>query len=228
MKAKYYTIPIAVFVLCSIVAMVVRFTVSNKDSNIMEYMISLSGSFDEIKGSDNDATLPSTVNEIDDMAELVVRAKFERDRIVSEKGLYSKVIIQEVYKGNQDLTGKQLYIVEEMSVFPETKYLNLHGMYVPLQEGDEYLLLLKKVNFRAERNLTEMQKYEYYPVTQSQLSAYRITKEKQETAFTEEDQITLNQMDGLDVATRKQSDLTLYYQFRDEMFQKYNITGVNE
>lgn len=221
MKMRMYAIPIAVVLLCGILALLVRITSFQSSQNLEDRDIDFITSFGNEKSTllgDTAYSRPSTLIE---QAEVIVRAQFSGDRMVSSRGLYTEVTVKEVYKGSQNLMGKQLCVIEEMSVFPD--YLNIPNVYLPLQEGDDYLLLLEPVSFEPGRKLTELQKREYYPVSKSCLSAYRIVTEKQTKVFSENDLLPLHKMKGLDVKTSKQSDLNLYYQFRDELFDLYSI-----
>lgn len=220
MKLRYYSIPLAVVALCSVMALFVRFSAA-PPIDIQNCNISIQGSFTDGRIEFMDINIPTTMEGATSEAELIVRARFAGDRMVANRGLYSQVTVQEVYKGSEDLVGEQICVVEQLSVFPD--YLNTWGVSIPLQEDNDYLLFLRSVSFRPERRLTELQKREYYPVTLTPLSAFRIAKEKQTEVFPEGDLIPLRDLSGYDLATCQEADLHYYYGFRDEQFEKYGI-----
>ena len=221
MKAGWYCIPLAAILACGALALGVRFTANTQSSgNLQSCELSLTGSFDATNSLQGDG--PSSAEQLAQQSSLIIRAHFEGERIVTGTGLYSMVTVEEVYKGEKALKGQTLCIVEELKVFPG--FINLmERMNLPMQENNDYLLFLNPVEFDKRRNLTELQKREYCPVTRSSLSVFRITAQKQTKLFVEDDKVTLEQMRGLDLPATKQSDLDKYYSFRDKLFEMYQI-----
>lgn len=226
MKLRYYSILLVFVLLCCGFGFAVRASFEPFDlDDLMNYEISVNDSYTSKLDEMNGVTVPSDPAAIAGSSDLVVRARFDGSRQVSPDALYSDVEIEEVYKGDEAMAGQTICVVEAMNVVPTTKFLSSDRTYLPLQAGDEYLLLLKKVEFHPSRKLTDEQERQYYPTTQSQKSAYRITADRQTTLFDDPSvlQVPLRDTVGLDLAASSQYTLDAYYQAREVLFQTYGV-----
>lgn len=222
MKLRYYSIPLLVVLACAAVALVVRLSYTSPDRSIYDYILNPENSF----FWDKEPLVPPDANEIINQSDMIVKAKFDGQRDFNDNGFYTTVTVSEVYQGDQTWVGKQLCVIEELAIIDFTQYLNTGGrVYLPLQEGEEYILLLKWVDFLPQRELTPRQATECYPTTQSSLSTYRLTNTVQTELFEyrEDHPVTLNSMKGLDLAVNRQADLDYYYKTKNEIFEQFGI-----
>lgn len=224
MKFRYYGFWLLPVLACAVFALTVRFSFTDQSDQIQNFLIDAGSSFHDSKDILASGEGPAEPGQVVGAAKLVIRARFDGTRRVTGEGLYSMVTVEQVLKGDEKLEGKQICIVEEMSVFTTTRFLNIHAPYLPMWAGEEYLLLLDPVQFYPERKLTELQKIQYYPSTQSALSSFRIRKEKSMETFGEDVlMVPLIELKERDLATDEKENLDLYYRFRDALFQKYGI-----
>lgn len=224
MKKRWYFIPVALLCVCVVLAFAVRttYTDTSAQSGQFDYMCSttLQPALDTLK-----------VKKASDMpekliqgADLIVQVKFDGDRIFSSNAFFSTVKITRVYKGLQSFQGTDLRIVEAVNYTSFAKSLTVgNSFYIPLQKGDEYLLLLKKVPFQSSRKLTDFQKNQYYPYTQSAFGAFRMAQEKQTKLFSENDKLTLDTLQGYDVPAGDKKSLDAYYQVKEKVMQLLKI-----
>lgn len=219
MKIKSFLL-LSLAILSSIIfAFVVRSNYTNKSAEIYNYEIS-PGSFQSNEKNGNSYT----EKDILDKSELIVEATFRGERKIAYTGFYSNVTIQNVYKGNKDFIGKSIYIVEPLRIFTWTKFINTSAkLYLPLQNNKAYLLFLKKVQFSPERNQNQMQQIEYYLTTEDLLSSYKITSNKQTQLLEDGKLYSLNTLNDFEIPAYNSSDLNLYYQTKNQLFNSLKI-----
>ena len=246
MRRWLYALPLAAVAVCFILAGMVKNTVVHFDPGaIQEYMTSPSDfkesyriemELDETGGIENDidpvsAPRPQyllTAEELLEKSQVAVKAACTGERRVHGETLYTLVEIKEVYKGEDNLKGKQIWVVGDYSVSAEYQYINTSGeKKLPLISGQEYLLFLNKAEFHPARSLTEFQESQYTFATHTPADAFLFTEKKKTTVFEYEDGSseweTLKTLRGIDVFTWDPEDLEEYYTLRDELYAQLNI-----
>ena len=224
MKKKWYLIPAALLLVCVVLAFAVRTTYTDTTAQSGQFAYSCSTSLQPVLDSLKVQKVSDIPENLVQNADAIVRAKFDGDRTFSTNAFFSTVKVTQVYKGSQSLKGTDLRIVEAVDYFSFVKTLNAgDSFYIPLQKGDDYLLILKKVPFQSSRKLTDFQKNQYYPYTQSAFGAFRMAQEKQTKLFSENDKLTLDTLQGYDVPASDQKSLDAYYQVKEKVMQLLKI-----
>ena len=236
---KLYFIPATMLLLCLVVATIARISYTNAATAIYDYEYNSSGEYSQldnsIENAQIDPKLASLFSGIDlninnagecvDKAELIVRVKYHGQRDITKTAFYSEVEVEDVLKGDSSLVGSNLCIIEsDMNIFTQTKFINACKGWIPLQDGQEYIMLLHRPIFDERRKLNELQKKEYFPITVSPLSCYLLGSQKQTKLIdSSENKYTINTLKGYDVYATTQQELDTYYQWRDEIFDELNI-----
>ena len=223
MKPKFYAIPAALIAACLIFAVIVHFSYTDESEKVYDYAY-------ESDGSLTDLLKESKINAPEDVAnqaELVVEAKYTGNRKITGDAFYSQMNISHVYKGEQALAGKEVYVIESMSVFTKTHYINAGNSFViPLQPGEKYLLLLKHKQFDPKRKLDDFQTSQYYPVTQGAFGCYRLSSENQTKLIDSNKTYTIRSLKAFDVFTNNQKTLDTYNQYKAYMKKRFPVDRV--
>lgn len=217
MKPKFYAIPAAIIAVCLVLAVVVRFSYTDVGGKIYDYQYVASGVLADLLKAEKITSPQDVINQ----ADIIVKAKYSGERKITSTAFYSQVKISQVYKGNKSLTGKELCVIETMSTLMQTRYVNAGGHFaIPLQPGEEYVLLLKPKQFDPHRKLDDFQKTQYYPVTQGAFGCYRISDKRQTVIMKDEQNkiYTINNLKGMDVYATDRQTLDTYYQYMDRIF----------
>lgn len=199
MKLKYYSIPLAVVLLCVAFAVAVRFSYTNVGDKIYDYSYVSGGNLTDLFKTNKITSSSDLIAQSD----IIVKAKYTGDRKVTSDAFYSTVKVSKVYKGNQAIKGANLCVIEPMAVFTKNKYVNASPspFLVPLQAGDEYILLLKQMQFDPKRKLDDFQKSQYYPVTKGAFGCYRFSNRNQSQIMDENRTYTINSLKNFDIFT---------------------------
>lgn len=159
-------------------------------------------------------------------ADLIVKCRFSGSRQVTDEAFYTPVIVADVYKGDKGLKGKTLTVVETVVIIenyditPNFFIISNKGFYIPLQGGNDYLLLLKKLPLNEARKPNEFLDSQYYPVSQSAFGVYRMTNIKQmKLVDTEKDHTAFNKLSEFDLFATNQKQLDTYYQYKEQIFK---------
>lgn len=224
MKKRWYFIPVALLLVCVVLAFAVRTTYTDTSAQCGQFDYGCSTTLQPALDTLKVKKASDMPEKLIQGADLIVQAKFDGDRIFSSNAFFSTVKITRIYKGSQSFQGTELRIVETVDYTSFMKFLSAgNGFYIPLQKGDEYLLILKKVPFQSARKLTAFQKNQYYSYTQSAFGAFRMAKEKQTKIFKEDEKLTLNMLKGYDIPAVDQNTLATYYQVKEKVMQLLKI-----
>lgn len=216
MKARLYFIPLALAAVCLISAFVVRFSYTDSGNQIYDYPYNASDTLADYLKENNVSSPQDLIRE----ADVIVKAKYDGERQVTTDAFFSQVKVSQVYKGDHALVGKDLCVIETISAFPKTRYMSAKGFLIPLQAGDEYILLLKQRQFDPDRKLDEFQKSQYYPAMQGAFGYYRVSNVKQTQLMnTDRQQYTLNSLKGMDLFATDQQVLNTYYQYKEQILK---------
>lgn len=216
MKFRYYLIPLGIILACILFAADVRSSYADPAVDLDSYELSVLQSLDTASFPDVDTLLSQS--------DLVARITFDGSRTIAPDALYSNVTVSKVYRGDANLTGRQLCIVEPLYVFTATKFVNTAPhVYMPLRQGGDYLLLLKKVQFDSARILTDEQKIQYYPATQSVLSVFPVSDTQQTQVLSDGDSVRLGDLARMDIPTKNPSELNFYNKIKSNLFNKFGI-----
>lgn len=215
MKLKMYYVPAAIVLICLILAGVVRFSYTDAGDKIYDYQFSAGDILPDYLKKNQISSPQDIINQ----ADIIVKAKYSGNRKITTDVFYSRVTVLQVYKGEQSLTKKDLCVIETVHVFPKTMFMPSSGFLVPLQSGDEYIFLLKKMQFDPSRNLNVFQNSQYYPVTQGAFGYYRISSGKQTQIMDEEQKYTVNRLKGIDIFATNQQVLDTYYQYKEQILK---------
>lgn len=215
MKAKLYFIPLALAAVCLISAFAVRFSYTDAGNQIYDYPYNASDTLADYLKENNVSSPQDLIRE----ADVIVKAKYNGERQVTTDAFFSQVTVSQVYKGDKALVGKDLCVIETVSVFPKTRYIPSKGFLIPLQTGGEYILLLKQRQFDPGRELDEFQKSQYYPVMKGAFGYYKVSNKKQTQLMSADRQYTLNSLKGMDLFATDQQVLNTYYQYKEQILK---------
>lgn len=228
MKKRWYGIPAVLVVFLLIFAVVIRMGYTDSEGTIGNYYFNaVNEQFGEdIKDAGQRAE--SLLSE----AELVVRVHPTGERTVASREFYTTIQVDQVYKGDVNLRGKSLYFINELAVQDtvDTPVIVSMNCALPMQKDAPYILLLKKMRFHPQRKVQDWQKNQYYAVTNSVESIFRISNQKQTKVFPDfENQesgkllYTLDDMKTYDCPAKDEKQLKLFYALRDSVFQKIGL-----
>lgn len=220
MKLKFYAIPAAIVAVCLVFAVIVRFSYTDGGAKVYDYAYTSDGVLsDMLKG--NKITAP---DDIISQAELIAEAKYTGNRKITGSAFYSQVNVTRVFKGDKTLVGKEICVIEPVSTFTKTKFVNGAGRFlIPLQKGENYLLLLKHKKFDPRRTLDDFQQSQYYPVTQGAFGCYRLFAKNQTELMDSNKTYTINSLKGFDIFTGDRKTLNTYYKYKSRIFQCLGI-----
>lgn len=211
MRPRFYAIPAAIVAVCIVFAVVVRFSYTDAGEKVYDYEYTSDGSLTDMLKENKIASPEGAV----DQAELIVEAKYTGSRRVTGCAFYSQVNVSHVYKGEKALAGKEICVIEPEVIFTKTRYVNAGGSFlIPLQPGENYLLLLKHKQFDPQRKLDDFQKSQYYPVTQGAFGCYRLSAEDQTEPMDDKKTYTINSLKGFDIFTNDRKTLDTYNQYK--------------
>ncbi len=220
MKLKFYAIPAAIVAACLVFAVIVRFSYTDAGSKVYDYAYTSGGVLSDMLKKEKITAPEDVINQ----AELIAEAKYTENRKITGAAFYSQVTVTRVYKGDKTLVGKQVCIIEPVSTFTKTKYVNGADRFlIPLQKGENYLLLLKHKQFDPRRNLDDFQKSQYYPVTQGAFGCYRLTSQNQTEIINSNKTYTINLLKSFDIFTSDRKTLDIYNQYKEQMFRHFGI-----
>lgn len=220
MKLKFYSIPAAIIAVCLIFAAVVRFSYTDAGDKIYDYDFVSGGDLAALF-KDNQISSPSDLVK---QADIIVKAKCTGERKVTASAFYTTVKVSKVYVGDRTINGTNLCIIEPMAVFADRKFINASKPFlIPLQPGQEYLLLLKHMQFDPQRKLNNFQESQYYPVTESAFGYYRISNKNQKEPMNENKTYTINSLKDFDIFTSIQKDLDTYNEYKAQIFSRFGV-----
>ena len=228
MKLKWHLVPLAILLVAVITAGVVRSSytdVISKEYQTYQFSSSLYDSIKAIFKKNKIKDEEDLINQSD----LIIKGKFTGERKITEQVFYSTVTAEDVYKGDESLKGQEIIYTESISTFKERKFLNSASyMCLPLQKDREYILLLKKYPFNKARKLDDIQKKQYYLITNTSVGCLPLDNPKQTKFFKYEDELsqktTLDTMKGLDIYASSKSQLDEYYNLKNKVLSLLKIS----
>ncbi len=220
MKLKFYAIPAAIVAACLVFAVIVRFSYTDAGAKVYDYAYTSDGVLSDML-KENKITAPEDVI---NQAELIAEAQYTGNRKITGSAFYSQITVTRVYKGDKTLAGKEICVIEPVSTFTKTKFVNGAGRFlIPLQKGENYLLLLKHKQFDPRRNLDDFQKSQYYPVTQGAFGCYRLSSQNQTEIIDSNKAYTINSLRGFDIFTSDRKTLDIYNEYKVQIFRHFGI-----
>lgn len=221
MKLKFYAIPVAIVAACLVFAVIVRFSYTDVGTKVYDYSYTSGGVL-------SDMLKESKINAPEDVinqAELIAEVKYTGNRKITGSAFYSQITVTRVYKGDKTLAGKEICIIEPVSTFTKTKYVNGADRFlIPLQKGENYLLLLKHKQFDPRRKLDDFQKSQYYPVTQGAFGCYPLSSQYQTEIIDNNKTYTINSLKGFDIFTSDRKTRDIYNQYKAQIFKHFSIS----
>jgi ATP-dependent exoDNAse (exonuclease V) alpha subunit len=216
MKNKKYLFPLLLVTVCLIAAVIVRFSYTDAGNQIYDYSYKAAGSLEDYLK----ANAVSSAKDLIEQADIIVKGKYNGNRKVTTDAFFSQITVSDVYKGDKSLTGKAIYVIEPVHVYPKTKFIPAKGFWIPLQTGSKYILLLKKRQFDPKRQLDEFQSSQYYPVTQGALGHYKCANERQTQLLSANQPVTLNELKNIEIFATDQQTLNTYYQYKEQILKQ--------
>ena len=226
MKRKWYLIPMALFLACVVFAGIIRLSYTDSVKNEISSYLYLPGTEKSWETVFKEANVQNT-SDLVKQADLIAQVQFNGERLVRDNGLYSTVHVQKIYKGDIQREGQDIILTESMSVFQKTKFLNCSmPMWIPLQKGSEYLVLLEKIPFNKARKLNDFQQRQYYPITNSPAGCFLLGSAKKTSlsSFKDVKNPNLKTLAGKSLYPTNQQQIDGYYQIKKQVFQKLKIT----
>ncbi len=220
---KLYFIPLLSIFACIVMGIVVRNSYTNDSQKIYNFEYGSCGAWDSVYQQCGKFTSKDLI----DKSDLIVKAKFNGERLITGNGFYSTVHISKIFKGDNDIK-KDIIITEPVKIIVSTKFINPSyiPMCIPLQKDYEYIFLLKKIDFNEKRQLNDFQKNQYYPITSSPAGYYRLGGQVQTKLFNfSKDKFKLNELNGFDIYANKKEQLDIYYKYKGEVFKELGINA---
>lgn len=220
MKLKFYAIPAAIVAACLVFAVIVRFSYTDVGSKVYDYTYTSGGVLSDMLKEEKINAPEDVINQ----AELIAEVKYTGNRKITEAAFYSQVTITRMNKGDKALAGKEICVIEPVSTFIKTKFVNGAGRFlIPLQKGKNYLLLLKHKQFDPKRNLDDFQRSQYYPVTQGAFGCYQLSSQNQTEIIDNNKTYTINSLKGFDIFATDRNTLNIYNQYKTQIFKHFSI-----
>lgn len=110
----------------------------------------------------------NAINTLDDLiskSDLVVKVKVESDRTNYNQAVLSRVIIKQIFKGNEAKNGDNIFIYEPSNfIVGNVSFLCFDG-YTLMQPQYEYILFLKHLEIPKGYNYSGKEQISYLPVS---------------------------------------------------------------
>lgn len=166
--------------------------------------------------SDQDI-LVNTVEELEESSVLIIRCQPEKDRLVRENNVLTKVKVLEVIKGDKTIENKEIDVFEPISFMIRTKAVIANKGYNYMQDGKEYLLFLKK------RKLIDGYKEQdsAFILTDELLGKYCSNEKIELLPEESSDRFSLADVSEYAVLTSNEETLEMYSQFTNRILQIY-------
>lgn len=220
MKLKMYLIPFSLILVCIIFAAITRFSYTDAGDAVYNYEYNANDVMSDLL-KENKISSPA---DIIDQADIIVKAKYNGKRKIIPDAFFSEVSVSQIYKGNKALLNEELCIIEPLEVFTKKQYINARGHFtIPLQKGDEYVLLLNHKEFDKSRKLNDFEKSQYYPVTQGAFGCYRISRKRQTECLDKSKKYTINDLLGMDIYATDSQVLDNYYDYKEQIFKSIGV-----
>lgn len=216
MKRTWYLIPAALVCAAFVLAVIVRFSYTDTvagELSTYEYAADNSLTFEDIF-EQNGITSPE---DLVSRADLAAKVRFDGERTVRSDAFYSAVEVEEVYKGDPSLLGQTVIVTETVSTFQQTRFLNASAymkLWVPLEEGCEYIVLLQKIPFSPQRELNDLEQRQYYPVTNSPAGCY-LVEDGKSAPLQDGMPCTLDTLKGYPLYAFDQQQVDAYYALKE-------------
>jgi len=169
----------------------------------------------------------SSVEELANNADLIVEVQAIGQWRMEEGYIKSTVNINKVYKGDEDILGKDIYVYEKFSVFkfPShpaydnclTKYYNL------MQTGNRYILFLSSRKFPENYKYSE-EESKTYLIVNDYLGKYSLNPDEQLKLLSvnkETDIVLYKDIANYEILTCSQALLDQYSQWKKNVLDKY-------
>ena len=146
MKRRWYFLPLAILLVCVVAAFAVRGTYTDISSDIDSCTYAASYDFTKAVETLGESDFSKVPQALYDGADIVVEGTCT-GRSITPNAWFESFSVEKVHKGDASLSGQTLQILEELTLFVNVKNINtMMSAYLPLQEGERYLLLLKKAD----------------------------------------------------------------------------------
>jgi hypothetical protein len=228
MKRWLYLIPLFLIIVCFGISIKTRASYqSGLQERILNYDYQANDKLEDVfnKSNINISAFHSSADLIQ-QADLIVKCRFSGNRQVTDEAFYTSIFVTDVYKGDKERKGKTLtvietvYIIENYHITPNLFSISNHRFYIPLQNGNDYLLLLKKLPLNEARKPNEFLDSQYYPVSQSAFGVYRMSNIKQtKLVDPEKNHTPFNKLSEFDLFATNQKQLDTYYQYKQQIFK---------
>jgi hypothetical protein len=229
MNRKLYLIFPALLAVLLVTAVTVRFSYTDIGEGYYDYpyntIYTESSESSAKTGILNDNEMTS-LSDIFDRAELIVKCTVQQGRRITYNAFYTPAEVTAVYQGDQTLVGTRLDIIEPITITRANRYssgsLAGRGGYVPLEEGCEYVLCLTKKSWDVSKKPNSYEDSQYYVTTSSAFGMFRTGPQKQTKLY--DSAATVNTLRGEDIMTDSEKVLDEYYQLKQTLFSKYEIS----
>lgn len=222
---KWYWITLSFILICFLTGFITRLSYRDDiQERILTYNYQSNDELDNVFNSQNIQSSDDIIKQ----ADLIVKCHFSGTRQITDEAFYTPVKVTEVYKGNQELNGRILTVVEAVDIIenydikPNFFLISNKGFYIPLQANNDYYLFLKKISLNKARKSDEFWDTQYYPVSESAFGVYRVSNTKQIKLFDpQKEHTSFNKLSKFDIYATKQEQLDVYYQYKEQVFEKY-------
>ncbi|OXM16587.1 hypothetical protein [Paenibacillus herberti] len=168
----------------------------------------------------------NTIQSVEDLSaksELIIKAKPSNDRKNFTQAVRSMIEVLEVYKGNKQIEGTNLYLFEP-SHFYGKNYFSLGG-YQLMQKDKEYILFLKSLKKPTNYSYSEDEAKSYMPVSSyygkfpiqhnNDSASYLLTRDELDNG------IPYSKIQSWDVLTSKEEVLLRFIEIKQAVILSY-------
>lgn len=169
-------------------------------------------------------------NSFDDLymkSDLVVKVIFEGIRKTHSESIFSTVKVLDVYKGDDDKSGSNIFVYEESFFGYEENYSKsffTSGCYNLMKKNTEYILFLNNREFNDKYMPSEIEKNTYL-VNNYAFGKYNISNDNPITLLDADKKYTYDQVASEEVITTSQEILDRYGQWEKNVLEMVNASN---
>jgi|GEM_PF-3416978 len=154
---------------------------------------------------------------------LIVIAKKSGLSEIQQQCILTKLEIKKVYKGNEELVGKSIWVYEPVVFIGYGKpnaYWDIEKGYTNIDRNKEYLLMLENIEFSKSKFLNEEQKNSYKITSMSAFGKYTTNSVFQES-LPGDTEYTYKDIQNFEIICGTNDDLKIYNYIKKKILEDY-------
>lgn len=198
----------------------------SKNGNMDEYKI-------QIFEDDGDQRIFSDINDFEDLklnSNFIAKIRVTEDRMLFSHSVYTKALVETVYKSKQDDKENEIiYIYEPVDFDEDFEIFNSTNGYQLMKSGEVYYVFLNELQTVEGYHKSSDEMRTYTP-SSTAFSVYPIQKGKTEVLdfdrlYRSSIGYTYKEIKEMDILTSDESKIEQYYKLRDKVICEFEGSG---